>query len=142
MKRDAQKQSGIEKSFTHSDKHTLGDLRLKAWTPERIIAAQDLGMIQPNLGKEGWAQWKRTQLYPGAVKDTIIFVYLSTLDDELLDSATYEEARKMGIKRGLHKSDSKTFWEAYTKFLEVLNEQHAATTKPKATDEDDDDPKD
>lgn len=139
-------QTPIDKAFLRSDKHTLADLKLQPWTPDRIIKAQEIGMLYPSLGKQDWAQYKRTKIYPGAVKDVMIFLYLSTLTPDTVDAATDTEAKAFGIKRGLHHTDSTAFWEAYLKFIEVQNEIQASATKPKSSpgdgteDEEDDDP--
>lgn len=137
------KKKAIDKAFTNSDKHTLDDLKLFPWTPDRIIAAQLLGMIYPNIGKEGWAQWKRTGVYPGAMKDVMIFVYLSTLDGDELEEATFQAAKTFGVTRNLHLASGDAFWEAFAKFVEVEKEIERSATKPKDDDsgEDDDDPK-
>lgn len=161
-------QGKADKAFTGSDKHTLADLKLYPWTPERRIAAQTIGMLYPNLGKKGRNQLARTNVYPSAVSDTYIFLWLSTLPDELTMSRmsesdrekvtltiedaersaeeSYHEAKKFGIKRGLHDSDSREFWDAYNKFWEVMQEIESAATRPKqaggrsATNDDDEFP--
>jgi hypothetical protein len=140
------KQPAIDKAFLGSDKHTLGDLKLQPWTPERIIKAQEIGMLYPSLGKQDWEQYRKTKVYPGAVKDVMIFLFLSTLKADEIDNATCDQAKSFGIKRGIHQTDSTAFWEAYTKFIEVQNEIQTAATKPKSAtgtgtdDEEDDDP--
>jgi hypothetical protein len=143
MKKKA-KQTAIDKAFLGSDKHTLDDLNLQPWNPMRIIKAQGIGMRYPNLGKRDWDQYRETRVYRHAISDVMIFVYLSTLTgkDEV-KLATEDEAEAFGIKRGLHQADSREFWEAYTKFIEVQNEIQTAATKPKTTpvngtDDDDD----
>lgn len=140
--RAASPQSPADKAFTGSAKHTLDDLKLEPWTPDRIIKSQELGLIFPNTGRAGWEQFRETNVYPGAIRDTIIFVYLSTLDPEDVDDATWKDAKAFGVKRGIHVPDSKAFWQAFEKFIEVQKEINASITVPKtdgAEPPDDDD---
>lgn len=135
-------QTAADKAFIGSDRHTLDDLKLQPWTPQRIIAAQEMGLLYPNLGKQGWAQFRRTNVYPGALKDVMIFLFLSTLDENEVDEATFADARKFGAGRGIHLADGQGFWDAFHKFVEVVSEVYAGATKPKTGgDEDEDDPK-
>lgn len=147
MSKKAPKTTPVDKAFTGSDKHTLDDLKLQPWTPDRIIKAQEIGLIFPNIGKQDWQLFRKTGVYPGAVRDVMIFVFLSTLEPEEVEEATYREAKAFGVKRGLHIADGKAFWEAYAKFMQVQNEIDASVALPKANgseppDDDDDDPKD
>lgn len=137
------KASKIDQAFTGSDKHTLGDLKLLPWTPERRIKAQEIEMTYPNLSAAHREQLRTINLYAGVVKDVSIFVYLSTLAD--YDSATKQAAIAFGVKRGFHNTESDEFWDAYKVFIDVNNEIRAAATTPKGSgedDEDEDDPND
>jgi hypothetical protein len=49
---------------------------LGAWTPAAQIAAQSMGMIYPAIGDEGYDMLERTGVYPGALRDVIIFLWL------------------------------------------------------------------
>ena len=133
------KQSKADKAFTGSDKHTLADLKLQPWTPQRVWTAQLLGMAYPNIGKQGRDQLRRSNVYPNAVKDVAIFLFLSTRTNEVeVDEAEQfpeeasTKARDFGISRGIHKRDSTEFWEAYSKFWDVMNEIEDSATKPKS----------
>lgn len=138
-------QTVADKAFTGSDKHTLDDLKLEPWTPDRQIIFQTLSGIYPNLGKAGWQQFTQTNVYPGATRDVMLFVYLSTLPPEDLidqktgdviqigvESATWKDAKAFGVKRGLHNPDSKAFWQAFAKFMEVQKEITTSLTVPKS----------
>ena len=139
------KQPPAEKAFERSDKHVLGDLKLKPWTPSRVIAAQNMGMLYPRIGKEGWDQFQRTKMYPGALKDTIIVLWLCALNDDEVDDAdrapqeAYKTAQKWSAGLGIHKINSDAFWAAYGKFTEIMMEINNSATKPKNTEEPDDD---
>jgi hypothetical protein len=145
-------QTPIDKAFLGSDKHTLDDLKLQPWTQDREWAAGLMGMAYPNLGKEGLERLTKTNVYDEAVKDTCIWLYLSTLtpdeveDAERFPDEAYKRARAFGMKRGVNQRDSKAFWDAYNKFWDVMKERREAVTKPKmrpvgGSDDEDDDPK-
>jgi len=132
-------------SFVSSDKHTLNGKKLQPWTPSRYIAAQAMGMLYPRIGEKGHDQFKRTQVYPGAVKDVIIALWLcSVTEDEVDDAdaspeAAYRKARAWAIGLGLHKIEGDAFWNAYGQFADIFNEVDQSRTTPAETD---DDPKD
>jgi hypothetical protein len=140
------KPTPADKAFTQSDKHALDELKLEPWTPDRIIKAQELGLIFPNTGRAGWEQFRQTNVYPGAVRDVILFVYLSTIEPEQVEDVTWKDAKAFGVKRGLHDPDGKPFWQAYAKFMEVQKEISASLSVPKTNgdpdDHEGDDPKD
>jgi hypothetical protein len=49
---------------------------LNAWTPPCKIASQSMGMMYPFIGDGGFEAIERTGLYPGALNDVIIFLWL------------------------------------------------------------------
>lgn len=142
------KPSDAEKAFVRADKHTLDDLKLQPWTPDRIIKGQELGQIYPNTGRAGWEQFRATNVYPGAVRDTILFLYLSTLEPEDVEEATWKDAKAFGVKRGLHDAKSRAFWAAFAMFMKVQKEIDVSVALPKGDgseppdDDDESDPKD
>lgn len=140
-------QAPAEKAFSKSDKHVLDDLKLQPWTPDRIIKANELGFSWPNIGKEGFTHFRKTNLYPGVLRDVLIFVALASTNPENIESVTWEEAKAAGVKRRIHTTDSKLFWAAYMKMLEVHDEIANSLAVPKGDhleppDDEDDDPKD
>ncbi len=142
------KKLAVEKAFERSDKHVLGDLKLKPWTPSRVIAGQNMGLLYPRIGKEGFDQFQRTKMYPGCLKDTIIVLWLCTLNDEAVEDAdrspqdAYRQSQIWASGRGIHKIDSDEFWAAYNLFSGIMNEVDHSATKPAETgeEEDEDDP--
>ena len=65
-----------ESAFTGSDNHALGELELQPYTPSRIVAAQSLGLKYPLIPDEEREQFDKTGIYPGALRDTIIVLWL------------------------------------------------------------------
>jgi len=140
-------ESQSEKAFQRSDKHMLGDLRLNPWTPSRIIAAQSMGMLYPNIGKDGWDQYNRTRMYPGQLKDTVIGLWLCSVDDEAVETAdcapgaAYRTARGWAEEQGILKQESTEFQRARDEFISIINEVSESASKPVTDSEtEDDDP--
>jgi hypothetical protein len=109
---------------------------LKPWTPERKIAAQSMGMLYPLIGDEGVEQMERTGVYPGALKDTIIFVWLCTQKESVVRRAfrkpieAMEDAIAWASSRGLIDIDAPEFEEAYLLFSQKMEEEMKARSKP------------
>lgn len=131
-------------SFTESDKHVLHGTKLYPWTAGREIASQAMGLLYPEIGKEGWDQYRRTKVYPGALKDTIICLWICTQTETQVDDAdvapveAYRQARKWAASLGIHKLGSDAFWQAYNKFADIVMEARRAMTAPKVEPGDDD----
>ena len=141
-----QKKSAVEKAFERSDKHVLDGIKLRPWTPSRVIAANCMGMTYPRLGKAGWDQYERTQNYPGAVKDTIIALWLCAVDEDQVAEAdlaprdAYRQAQEWATRRGIHNLKSDAFWQAFSKFIEIVSEVEASATTPEDDGDEGDDP--
>lgn len=124
-------------AFTDSDKHVLHGTKLFPWTPARIIAGQSMGLLYPEIGKDGWDQYKRTKIYPGALRDTIICLWLCTRNEIQVDEAdsapqeAYRQARSWATALKIHKAGSNEFWQAYAKFAEIMGEVDESFTVPK-----------
>lgn len=124
-------------SFTQSDKHVLNGVKLYPWTATREIASQSMGLLYPEIGDEGWDQYRRTKVYPGALKDTIICLWICTQKEDQVDNAdaapidAYRRARKWAAGLGIHKLGSNAFWQAYKKFAEIIKQVESAKTAPK-----------
>lgn len=124
-------------AFTDSDKHILNGTKLYPWTPARIIAGQAMGMLYPEIGKDGWDQYRRTKVYPGAVKDVVICLFLCSQTNDEVDEAdvapveAYRKARAWAAGLGIHKPGSDAFWQAYAKFSDIMTEVDKSTTVPK-----------
>jgi len=52
------------------------ETELEPWNPPRQIAAQSMGMLYPFIGDDGMEMLARTGVYPGALRDVIIFLWL------------------------------------------------------------------
>lgn len=123
--------------FTDSDKHVLHGIKLYPWTAARMICAQSMGLLYPEIGTDGWDQYHRTKVYPGAIKDVIICIWVCTQTEDEVDAAdvapveAYRKAKQWAINLGIHKPGSDEFWQAYAKFSDIVREVDQAQTAPK-----------
>lgn len=145
MSRRQSKQKPPPDAFV--SKHVLDGIKLHPWTPARIIAAQSMGMLFPNIGTEGRDQHKRTGNYPGMLKDIAICLWLCTQTADQVDEAdvapsdAYAKARAWSIARGIHEMASDEFNQAKLKFSEIVLEAELKRTRPRPPlGEEDDDP--
>lgn len=136
MRKKPAKKDKPRDGFTESDKHVLNGVKLYPWTPARVIAAQAMGMLYPDIGKEGWDQYRRTKLYSGAVRDVIIALWLCTIDENAVDEAdaapqdAYKRARAWAAGLRIHDTKNDEFWQAYAKFSEIMTEVDKAVAIP------------
>ena len=94
-------------------------------------------MIYPALGDEGWAAVKRSGIYPGAVRDVVLALWLCSLTpEEVIEAETRgeKEAKKRSTewagKLGIHDTSKKAFWDAMSKFMDMQREVNESVTVP------------
>jgi hypothetical protein len=146
--------TAASKAFLESGAHLLLGEKLAPYTPSRIVAAQAMGLLYPQIGKEGMAQLKKTGIYPGELRDLIIVLWLCRLQkaaevqDALIDpDVSYATAEKWAGKAGLCDMTSRPFLEALSVFQTIMNEigesQTARTdSRARAAENDDESPDD
>ena len=119
--------------------NTLGDEPLRPFSFSRKIAAQCMGCQAPMLSGAAREAMSNTGLYPGALNDTIIVLWLCTLKDaseitlEDFKSGAFsperainqpaeaaEKARTWAELKGLGDVASEAFVEAWKKFLSIM----------------------
>src|SRR5882757_5630468 len=118
-----------EAGFVNSDSHAFGEIELQSYSPSGVVAAQAMGMRYPNIGDEALEQFNRTGVYPSALLDTLIVLWLCTLKkpEEVRRAMrrpdeSVEKAIAWGAERGVINQRSKEFWSAYDKFIEIVTE--------------------
>jgi hypothetical protein len=131
---------GAAKAFLASGGHLLFGKKLEPYTPSRVVAAQAMGLLYPNIGQGGLSQMKKTGLYPGELKDMLIVLWLcglrtdAAVDAARLDPETaYFAAEKWGAKAGIvglcdHANEK--FMEALVIFQMIMNEIGDSKTVP------------
>ena len=119
------------------DAHALGNIELQTYTPSRVVAAQAMGMRYPNIGDEALEQFNRTGVYPSAMLDTLIVLWLCTLTkpEEVRRAMrrpdeSIEKAIAWGAEHGVVDQKSKEFWDAYNKFSEIVTEVQNSKSVP------------
>jgi hypothetical protein len=130
-------EAGSNKAFLDSGGHLFMTERLQPYTPSRIVAAQAMGLLYPKIGTDGFAQLKKTGIYPGELKDIIIVLWLCRLKtkDEVtlarMDPiAAYEDAEKWAGKIGLCDMASDVFAYGLLVFQNIMNEIGESKTTP------------
>ena len=71
-----------ESSFINAKRgFELFGAALAPYSASRKVAAQTMGMQWPFIGEAALAQLQATNMYPGAIRDTAILLWLCTLPD-------------------------------------------------------------
>lgn len=123
--------------YIDSDGHSLNGLKLQPYTPERMWAADAMGLRYGHLSAVASKQFARASTYPGMEGDVGIVIWLCSLmdveevraarrDPERAEAEALEFAKEHKILTG---KQSK-FWDAYKVFLRIMNETHAAYGEP------------
>lgn len=128
-------------AFVTSDRHSFNGIKLEPWTHDRSIAAQSLGLIYPNLSKEDWASVKRGGIYPRAVRDVMLTLWLCTIRKQDVIATeilgvenAMTESGKFGAKHGIHQVKSEPFWDALSICMAMWNEVNQSVTIPAKTE--------
>lgn len=130
-----------DQSFIDSAGHSVNGLQLEPYTPERIWAADAMGLRYGNLSEAAAKQFARKGTYPGMEGDVGIVMWLCSLTnpDEVraarrdperaeADALTFAKDHKfLTGKQG-------KFWDAYKVFLRIMNEMHAAYGEPEKSE--------
>jgi hypothetical protein len=127
--------------------YEFNGVRLQPWVPERIIAAQAMGMHYPLIGKKGFEQYKQTGHYPHMVSDVIIAIWLCYVavsleqveDARAMGAEAYKKAEAWAKSLGIYQVGSEKFDVAAKVFTSMVDEPDASATKP--IESNDDDPK-
>lgn len=159
-KRRSPAPTGAHKAFLGAVGHTLFGKKLQPYTPSRVVAAQAMGLLYPNIGPGGAVQLKKTGLYPGELQDILIVLWLclrekpEEIEKARMDPiAAYGVAEKWGAKAGiigLCDPANERFTEALLIFQLIMTEIGESKTKPVETgsrrgshgDEEEDNPND
>jgi hypothetical protein len=127
----------VDQAFIESHNHALGDLRLEPYSPARIIAAQAMGLHYGSIDAAGMAQFNKTKVYPGAIRDIAVVLWLCSIRDESeIDAAARDPvgaAKKMqtwSARLGILDTGNAAFWDAYVLFFKIMNDIQASRVQP------------
>jgi hypothetical protein len=128
----------VEKAFIESHGHALNGLKFEPYSDARRIAAQSMDLRYGNLTEAQAQRFRETSLYPGAVRDSAIVLWLCTIKDGAeidriaANPEHYSDAwRKFAVENGLVDTDQKSFWDGFTVFMTIMNEVDVSRVKAK-----------
>jgi hypothetical protein len=78
---------------------------LKHYSASRKVAAQAMGMQWPFIGEAALAQLQATNMYPGALRDTALVLWLCTLPDPSDQTMEQVKAKEWNPSKALSKPD-------------------------------------
>jgi hypothetical protein len=124
-------------AFTQSDGHHLNGLTLQPYTPERMWAADAMGIRYGKLSAVAAKQYTRTGTYPGMEGDVGIVIWLCSLtEDEEVRAARRDpegaetEAVLFAQEHKIVSRKQSSYWDAYNIFQKIMNEIHVAYGEP------------
>lgn len=115
---------------------TFAGQPLNAWSPPCKIAAQSMGMLYPFIGDEGLEIMSRTGIYPGELRDVIIFLWLRCQAPAAVIKAQSKPLEAWGFASawaegaGLLDIRSPAFEEGSRLFVQKMNAIAEATGTP------------
>ncbi len=131
-----------DKAFIESAGHKLNGLTLQPYTPERMWAADAMGLRYGNLSTAASKQYTTKGTYPGMQGDVGIVIWLCSLTDvEEVRAARRNpdiaeaEALEFATKHKIVSGKQSAFWDAYNVFLRIMNEVHAAYGEPEKVEQ-------
>ena len=126
-----------DSNFVKAGKRTVGEYELAPFSPSREVAAQTMGLHYAYVDDAGKERYVRTSLYPGAIRDVAIVMWLccKATEDEI-DGAGIEP--KSAVKKAIDWAHSEGilnvkndfFWKAYTAFWQMMDEIAKAGFEP------------
>jgi hypothetical protein len=133
-----------DKAFTDSANKFLGATELHPYSASRAVAAQALGLIYPNVGTESLEQFHKTGMYPGAVQDVLIVLWLCSIPDKEVIAAMRkpDESLAKAIEWGATLKITlagEEWWQAYQQFMNIMTEISESDGAPKLPEHDEDD---
>jgi hypothetical protein len=134
---DEPQASPEDRAFIESAGHKLNGLDLQPYSPERMWAADAMGLRYGRLTKEQTDQFLEDNTYPGMEGDVGIVIWLCSLTNiQEVHSArrsptvAINRAIKFAIEHKMVSRKQKTYWDGYEVFLKMMREIHDAYGEP------------
>lgn len=128
-------------SFVNSAGHSLNGLKLEPYTPERMWAADAMGLRYGHLSKAASKQFVTKGTYPGMEGDVGIVIWLCSLTEpEEVRAARRNpdqaeaEATEFAKQHKIVSAKQNGFWDAYDIFKAIMLEIHVAYGEPSKTE--------
>lgn len=133
--------------------------KLTAYSPERYIIAQAMGMLWPYPGDGAMAQMQATGIYPGMIKDIALLLWVLTLKEPSAQTKDEVKMRAWNTSRamidpkgatsaavqwaaslGIMEPQSDKFTEASTLFFDIVQPAEEAKFTAEAQSSEDESP--
>jgi hypothetical protein len=122
----------VEKAFIESENHEFDGIKLQPYSPARMIAAQSMKLFYGHVDDAGVADFQQTNVYPGAVNDIAVVLWLCSLSgkdsEDEIDRATRDPAwarrlaKKFAADHRAASTADDNFWAAYKILFRIMNE--------------------
>lgn len=137
----------VTQAFTQSGARTLNaGVEIQPYSPSRVVAAQAMGLKYPNIGPDSLEAFNKTGIYPGALQDVLIVLWLCSIaDDKEVTRAlrapddALSKAIAWGATQGIIDTKSDAWWAAYNVFIDIMVEINASRGDPQLPDSPQDD---
>jgi len=128
----------VEKAFAESHGHKLGDITLEPYSRARRYAAAAMGLYYGKLSEVEFQEFIKTRLYPQAMRDVGIVMWLCVIKDHNIISAitrnpkAYEDQmQEWAEKHGLDDTSGDEFWEGFSEFAAIMKEVEVSRVSAK-----------
>lgn len=128
-----EEQAPEDRSFIESAEHRLNGVKLHAFSPEWMWAADSIGLRYGRLSKEATDQFIADGTYPGMAGDVPIVMYVCSLQSREMVSwarrnpiPAEQAAADFAEKHRIVSPKQSGWWDAYKIFIKIMNEIHAA----------------
>ncbi len=131
-----------ESAFVNSENHEFAGDKLQPYSMARRAAAQSIGLAYGALDSAHVARYNATKVYPGALRDVAVVLWLCSLTDEReIDRAARDpisaadKALKWLESKEIIDTVSDGFVDAYIQFFKIMDEVEVsrATAQKKMT---------
>lgn len=138
-----------EVAFLQSENHEFDRVKLEPYSPMRLVAAQAMGLHHGRVDAAGMEQFDRISVYPGAVRDVCIVLWLCSIKDQFVDGDLIRSADvqidqaarapvhaaklaiEWGTAHGIIDPTSDKFGDAFGLFFRIMKEIKDSYSAPK-----------
>lgn len=122
-----------DKVFIESAEHSLNGLKLQSYSPERMWAADAIGLRYGRLTSEQTEQFNEDGTYPGMAGDVAVVIWVCSLEkrQDVLSARrnptlAMDKVIQFAKDHKIVTPKQGQWWEAYRVFLTIMREIHAA----------------
>jgi len=131
-------QKKVEAAFISSNGvRQVAGISFKPYSPSMEVAAQAMGLHYAYVDKIGQERFRRTMLYPGALRDVSIIMWLGgAATEEEIDSAGIEPklaaraAIRWAKEHNLLDTSQESFWLCFKFFFDLMDEVYVSRSVP------------